>query len=577
MDTLISAFQGGISYIVPMVILLGLIIFIHEMGHFLVAKYYKVRVETFSLGFGPKLFKFTRGETTYALSAIPLGGYVKMFGDEVGGDVQADQRPYAFTHKPVGQRIAIVLAGPLMNFFFAIVLFMLVALVGEQTLAPKVGDVAETSPAYKAGFRSGDEIVAIAGEPVKTWDAAQRAIEASGGRSLQIQVKREVGDAAATIAAEPKVVANKNVLSWDERVGEIEGLSYSSRASAIGVSDPRSIAGKAGLRTGDVIASVNGAKVDKWRELEREVAKSTDGKLAFGITRNSLTDKPGAKEETVNVDLTLPDQAKGKSAVDELASLGIENPELYLASLPEEKSFLSSLGIKKPEQVPAAVAGLREGDKLLSVNGTKASNFDEVAKQIRAYGGDGPLTISYLRDGEERRADVVPNMRSRTSTQGREETRYEIGIRPMIVDATPATVELVTRNPIAAVQRGVSQTLKWTSLTALSFLRLFQNQVSAKNIGGFLSIGQMAKKSWQMGPAQFLNIMGIISINLFLLNLLPVPVLDGGHLAFYSIEAARGAPLSMKKLEMAQQVGLVLLLGLMAFALFNDFSRLFGG
>ena len=110
----------------------------------------------------------------------------------------------------------------------------------------------------------------------------------------------------------------------------------------------------------------------------------------------------------------------------------------------------------------------------------------------------------------------------------------------MIIDATPATVELAWSNPLAATQRGFEQTMKWTSLTVLSFVRLFEGAVSPKNVGGFLSIGQMAKKSWQIGPSQFLNMMAIISINLFILNLLPVPVLDGGHLVFYSIEAVRG-------------------------------------
>jgi regulator of sigma E protease len=565
-----------------MVVLLGLLIFIHELGHFLVAKHYKVRVETFSLGFGPKLLKYKRGDTVYALSAIPLGGYVKMFGDEPGSEVQADQRHAAFTHKPVLHRIAIVLAGPIMNFLFAIVLFMGVALVGEQVVAPKLGDIPQSVPAFAAGFRSGDQIVGVDGHPAQSWDGVQRAIEASGDRRMTFDVRREGQPASSqvvAIAVEPKVVTNKNILSWDEKVGEIEGLSYSSRASAIGVSDPKSPAGLAGLRTGDVISAVNGAKIDKWRELEVAAREqgAASGKLMLSVARGSLQDRPGDKEETKAFELAIPAGGRGLEGSALLATLGIESPEMFLAPVPEEKSFLTTLGLKKPQKTPAATAGLREGDKILAVNGAKAASFEEIAKMIRAYSGDGPLTLAYVRDGEVRRADVVPNMRLRMSPQGREEKRYEIGIRPLIVDAPVAMTEIAVANPVAALARGFSQTMKWTSLTALSFVRLFQNEVSAKNIGGFLSIGQMAKKSWQMGPAQFLNIMGIISINLFLLNLLPVPVLDGGHLVFYLIELLRGAPMSMKKLEMAQQVGLVLLLGLMAFALFNDVSRLFGG
>ena len=592
METIISLFQGGLSYLVPMVILLGLLIFIHELGHFLVAKHYKVRVETFSLGFGPKIFKFKRGDTVYAISAIPLGGYVKMFGDEAGGDVQADQRSFAFMHKPVGQRIAIVLAGPLMNFFFAIVLFTLVALVGEQAVAPRLGDVLASSAAHGAGFRSGDSIVSIDGQPTQTWDGVQRAVEAGNGRSVKFEVKRERTDAAASdvsmasvtasvtalVTAEPKTVTNKNVLSWDEKVGEIEGLSYASRASAVGIGDPKSAAGLAGLRTGDLITAVNGVKIDKWRELEASVSGSSGSmkSVLFAVARGSLQE-PAAKDEVKSIEVAVPLEARGKTGSEFLAALGVEYPEMFLAPVPDEKSFLSSIGVKKPDKTPAKLAGLREGDKILTVDGKPAVSFDEVAKIIRAYSGEGPIAIGYLRGGERRRADVVPNMKQRMSAQGRDEKRYEIGIRPFIVDSPPVMTEVTAPNPFAALVRGVSQTLKWTSLTVLSFVRLFQAEVSAKNIGGFLSIGQMAKRSWQMGLGQFLNIMGIISINLFILNLLPVPVLDGGHLAFYSIEAIRGAPLSMKKLEMAQQVGLILLLGLMAFALFNDVSRIFGG
>lgn len=577
METVISLFHGGLSYVVPMVILLGLLIFIHELGHFLVAKHYKVRVETFSLGFGPKIFKFKRGETVYAISAIPLGGYVKMFGDEPGAAVQEDQRERAFTHKPVSQRIAIVLAGPLMNFFFAIVLFAGVALVGEQAVAPKAGDITSGSPAYVAGFRSGDSIVSVDGQATPTWDSVMRAIEANGGRKVRIEVKRE-GGASATVEAEPKIARNKNVLSWDPMVGELEGLSFASRASVVGVSRSDAPAGKAGLKTGDVIAAVNGVKVDKWREFETAVVSAvTAESLTLTVTRGSLSERADSKEETVTIAIPVPAAVRGKSAPEILAALGVESPEMFLAPAPEERSFFASLGLRAPEQTPAALAGLREGDKILAVGGKPVASFDDVAKTIRGYSGEGPIVVAYLRDGKEAKADVVPNMRQRMSAQGREEKRYEIGIRPLLVDALPAMTEISTSNPIAALGRGFSQTMRWTSLTALSFVRLFQAEVSAKNIGGFLSIGQMAKRSWQMGIGQFLNIMGIISINLFILNLLPVPVLDGGHLVFYTIEAVRGAPLSMKKLELAQQVGMILLLGLMAFALFNDVSRIFGG
>ena len=574
MESIISFFQSITSFAVPMIVLLGLLIFVHEMGHFLVAKYFKVRVEVFSLGFGPKLFKFKRGDTVYAISAIPLGGYVKMFGDDPTADVASDQKPHSFLHKPVGQRIAVVLAGPLMNFFFAIVLFAGVAMIGEQALAPKLGDITPESAAHAAGFRSGDTVVSAAGQNVKTWDDFQAIVEKNADQKVPVVVDRS--GAQATLEVTPKLGTNKNVLSWDRAVGEVDGLTYSSKASAIGIADPKSAAYAAGLRTGDVVASVNGEKTAKWRELIAAIEKhSATGQLDLEVERGILDEKKEGTS-TMKIALPLPESAKGQTADKALASVGIEYPELYLA------------GIEKGS--PAEKAGLQKGDRLLSINGQALNSFDQVATIIRSFGQDpsnvhregasekkavvDPLSFAVLRNGETVTVALAPNMKERMSPQGREEKRFEIGIRPLILEAVPSTLELVSENPVQAVTRGFQQTMKWTSLTVLSFVRLFQAEVSPKNIGGFLSIGQMAKKSWQIGPAQFLNIMAIISINLFILNLLPVPVLDGGHLVFYTIEAVKGAPLSLRKMEIAQQVGLVLLLGLMVFALFNDVTRL---
>ena len=565
MDSLVSSLHGLISYAVPMIVLLGLLIFVHELGHFLVAKYYKVRVEVFSLGFGPKIFKFKRGDTVYAISAIPLGGYVKMFGDDPTADIASEQKRFSFNHKPVFQRIAVVLAGPLMNLFFAVVLFTGVAGIGEQSLLPKIGDIDSSSRAHAAGFRSGDTVLSVGATEIKSWDEFQKQIEAGANRMLSIAVERAGSGAKETVQVTPELARNKNVLSWDRQVGEVDGLTYSSRATVVGVRDANSVAARAGLKTGDIVQSVNGAKTAKWREFRAALDANTGSTLAFEIERGLMEEnREGA---TVKVSVDLPKNTKGAEEI--MKAIGIEFPELYLA------------GIEKGS--PAEAAGLQKGDRLLSIDGKSVDNFEQVSATIKSYGRShtgqdtkaAPLAMVVERAGKQMTLNVSPNLKERMNSQGREERRFEIGIRPMILEAPPATFELSYSNPIAALQRGLVQTGKWTSLTVLSFVRLFQAEVSPKNIGGFLSIGQMAKRSWQIGAAQFLNVMAIISINLFILNLLPVPVLDGGHLVFYTIEALRGAPLSMRKMEIAQQVGLFLLLALMVFALFNDVTRLF--
>jgi len=370
MDSLFSSLHGLISYAMPMIILLGLLIFVHELGHFLVAKYYKVRVEVFSLGFGPKLFKFKRGDTVYAISAIPLGGYVKMFGDDPTAPVADDQKQFAFNHKPVFQRIAIVLAGPLMNLFFAAVLFTGVAAIGEQALLAKLGDIKPDSPAYAAGFRSGDTIVAIDSNPVKSWDDLQKAIEKNADRTLNFVVQREGSGAEETLQATPKLVRNKNVLSWDREVGEIEGLTPSSRASLIAVQSPDSIAGAAGMQTGDVVRSINGVSVSRWRELLAALEQTSADTLTVEIERGLLAERPEPVKVTVSI--PVPKVVQNRSAEEKMAALGLESPELYLASI--EKGS------------PAEAAGLQQGDRLIAINGKPLESFEQVSSTIRSFG-----------------------------------------------------------------------------------------------------------------------------------------------------------------------------------------------
>jgi regulator of sigma E protease len=323
---------------------------------------------------------------------------------------------------------------------------------------------------------------------------------------------------------------------------------------------------------------VNGVKVTKWRTFLSEVSQSPAGQpLKLTVEHGNFDPVPPKTSVVADVSIETT-AAAGLNGVPALAALGVEFPELYLAEIVKNS--------------PAAKAGLEKGDRVLSINGQAVTSFDQIAGMIRSFGthkdapataaatakdsGPNPLEILVDRNGEQKKVSVVPNVRSHMSQHGREESQFEIGIHPMIIEAAPQTFKWSTTSPVVALERGISQTLKWSGLTVLSFVRLFQGKVSAKNIGGFLSIGQVAKTSWQVGPAQFLMAMAFISINLFVLNLLPVPVLDGGHLVFYSIELIKGAPLSMRKMEIAQQVGLALLLGLMVFALFNDVSRLIG-
>jgi regulator of sigma E protease len=221
MASLIESVQNLLLNFGPFFLLLGLLIFVHELGHFLVAKYYGVRVETFSLGFGKKILSYKRGDTTYCLSLIPLGGYVKMFGDDPTGAVEESEKRYAFLHKPLRHRTAIVLAGPLMNLAFAFVLFVMIAGIGEEVVGPQVGDVTESSKAYAQGFRSGDHVVSFDRTTTQSWSDVKEALEAAGGRAVPVVVRRDGEPQPLSFDVSVSMGPNENIFSASSQVGMI--------------------------------------------------------------------------------------------------------------------------------------------------------------------------------------------------------------------------------------------------------------------------------------------------------------------------------------------------------------------
>lgn len=347
------------------VLVLGILIFVHELGHFLVAKRAGVGVKTFSLGFGPKLWGVTRGGTDYRVSAIPLGGYVRMVGEHSGEELAPEERPYAFTAKPVGWRLAIVAAGPLSNLVFAMLVYYLIIVGwGLPSLTARVGDVVKDQPAALAGVMKGDLVTAIDGQPVEHWGQMVAAIQGGGGREVRLTLERE--GRQVRVAVTPQVAKVKDVFGEEHQVFRV-------------------------------------------------------GIIAAGET---VTKRVGAIEA---------------------------------AGLALDRSYLA---------------------------------------------------------GE---------------------------------------------------------------LIVMSVVKLFQGKVALDNVGGPIQIGQAAGQAARHGAVEFLSLMAILSVNLAILNLLPIPALDGGHVFFYVWEAITRKPVPTALREKAQQVGVILLVLLMAVIIYNDIARLVTG
>jgi regulator of sigma E protease len=540
---------------VPFVILLGILVFVHEFGHFIIARLNGVRVEVFSLGFGKKIFQLKHGETIYCISIIPLGGYVKMFGEQPGSTIPESEKSVSFTHKTVKQRISIVLAGPLMNLFFAILLFGLVASLGEEKQPAILGDISISSPAFEMGFRAGDKILSVAGQSVTTWDDLHDQLNELKDQEASFEISSKENPEPKTLSARVSSVPNPNPVALSKTAGTVEGFQYFSIAPTVAILKG-SLLDSLGIKTGDTLKLINGNPVQYWREVAAsEKALSPDSQLNLAFER--APSRSSDKLEVLNVNVQIPKAAT-------LASVGIEPSDLYLAEVVKGS--------------PAQKAGLKELDKIVAINGVPLKAWEDILTNIKQYSPEsGSLKFSVLRDGQMLELMITPQITSQMSGSFKEEKRFTIGIKPLISMAVEKSIVVRTTNPLLALGTGIKKSYEMTVMTLLSFVRLISGDISPKNVGGVLSIGQAASESFKAGFNYFLQMMGVISISLFVLNLLPIPVLDGGHILFYTIELFKGSPVSLRKMELAQQVGLVLLMSLMIFALFNDVNRVFFG
>jgi regulator of sigma E protease len=432
-----------IHTVLVFLVVLGFLIFVHELGHFLVARWTGVRVLRFSLGFGPRIFSKQVGDTEYMISAIPLGGYVKMAGDDPTQETA--KQPDEFSARTLGERTRIVLAGPLMNILVAFVLMPVVYLIGTQVPAfleqpPVVGWIEENSPAQAAGFEAGDRLVSIGGTGVATWEAAVSQLVRKPESAVEVVVQRG------------------------------------------------------------------------------------DRRLTFPIT--------------------VPAQLEKGSGT--------------LGFLPEKPSIVG----KVSSGMPAAVAGLRPNDEIVSLNGEPIHNWFQMSAAIQKNQGE-PLTVGYRREGVEATVTLTPAMDDVSK-------RWVIGVGGK--DAT-----LTRQYGIGeAVVKGTQKMWELTEVTFQVLGQLFTGNLSIKALGGPIMIAQVTGEAADSGFADVVRLVAFISLQLGIMNLLPIPVLDGGWLVFFLIEAVLGHPLSRRGLEIAQTVGMVLLITLALVVSYNDIMRIIG-
>jgi regulator of sigma E protease len=540
-------FQNVLGFL----IILGPLVVFHEFGHYIFARLFNVKAEIFSVGFGPTLWKRQMGETELRLSAIPLGGYVKLLGEDREAEMSAAEQNRALHKQAPWKRFFIFFGGPLFNFIFAVFVFMAILVIGEPQMASVIGRVVHGSTAEKSGLKSGDRIIAIDGKPVSKFEEVIIRINESPNKELQFRVERP--GAQINVPVTPTTQEGFSVYGESTHVGEIEGLLASARATHLGVSNRASAAGKAGLKTGDAVSAIDGKTVETWEALEAAYQALPAGQ---GFKLKVLRE-PSGKADPIPVEVALKRGASGDLGKD----LGLFSSELFVQ--------------KTVGDAPAEKAGVKAGDRLVSVSGHPVQSFFDLRDAVQRAGEkDGMVPLQWERDGKLLSANIRPTATTSRDPLLKKVTQYTVGVAPMLVLAEPAvTIERVW-NPFTLMYRATERmfVLSWRNLVSIQ--KMFAGDVSVKTLGGPIMIGKIAGDSLSRGLIAFLTTMGILSIGLGVLNILPVPVLDGGHLLLLGIEMIRGKPLSLRQMEIVQGVGLVFILGLMGVVLKNDFARL---
>ncbi len=551
------------------ILFVSALIFIHELGHFSCAKFFGVKVLTFSIGFGPKIIRIRGKETEYCIGLLPLGGFVKMLEEGKGEEILPEDRRRTFEAQALWKRVVIVLAGPAMNVLFPILLYTSVFLDDREFLPPDIGVVLPDRPADGRLF-AGDVILAIDGTTVTSFPEVQKIISRRANKPLTMLVERDGKQLSIDVTPSEEIERlEPRELEMTERVGRI-GIVPTFPAPVVGIDNTQSPAYRAGLRTFDRVTSINGRKIERFVDLVRALSQNrgdtvvvtfmrpVPGRVLGGLADVAVIEPGVATLAPMPRD---PDAARAEDQPsrerDVLERTGIESADLYVAFVPEGSSEW--------------LAGLRQGDRVRSLDEQPVRNWKVMETELLRTPGK-LRTLGWSRGGEARRGQLSLRQEQWADDFGQHYERYVFRTTHWL----PSAPDKRVKNPSLytyALRRGLEETKNTVGFIVVTILRLFQGKVSISQVSGPITLYDVAGQAGAKGATYFVWAMAITSVNLGLVNLLPIPVLDGGHLMLFLLEAIRRRPVSLRTREIASLFGVLLLGLLMAIALKNDVTR----
>jgi regulator of sigma E protease len=538
-------------------LLVGVLVLFHELGHFVAAKLLDVKVLRFSIGYGRPLVRVKLGETEYQIAAFPLGGYVRILGIE--SETDSDGR--SFASRPLWQRLVIVLAGPAANLLLPVIIYF-VLFAGHTTLpAAVIGDVLDGGAAARAGIEPGDRVLEIDGRAVRYWEEIEAAVRRSPGKELNLRISRngKVFERYLT-PIEDTVRRRDGHVAVQGRVG----ITHAPFVPLVGVIDGASPAARSGLRTGDLIISVDGQAVRNWRDVQRQLGKFA---RRTSIVYFRGTEVPGVPQiELLGAGFAdLVPETLVDAKLNRQTYTGLEHAEMFVAHVDAGS--------------PADSAGLRPGDLVVSLDDKPVAHWMDLDQRLQAE-PNKTFKLTWRRAGvgnapaETLHAEVTQVWRKQLDEYNHTVSRLVFGARNDVDRGNGAMVAIEGRVGYA-MSKAFSRTGETISTMSRGFFQIVTGDTPGEALGGPIMMYRVASVSGNKGWDSFLLMLALISVNLGLINLLPIPMLDGGHLLVFAVEGARRKPLTPKQRERIQLAGLILIGLITILAIRNDVMRFF--